>query len=107
MNHQQPKSRLARVTSHPTFHVLATLAAVLGIIWGWNAVLQSEIDLEQAKWNNARQTWVKCGKPFGHPCDCPKEGCLCGIVKGRSCPNCRPMREPTELEKARRKGLVK
>lgn len=92
MNHQQHKSKLGRVTSHPTFHVFVTLALVLAIIWGWNAVLQSELALEQAKWNNAKQNWVKCGKPFGKPCDCTKDNCKCGIFKGYSCQNCRPMK---------------
>ena len=84
--------KLAKLLDNRAFVSLASIGLVIVCLSVFALAMRWEKARSDAEWKVNHQTWVSCGKPFGQPCDCPKEGCLCGIVKGRSCPNCRPMK---------------
>lgn len=76
----------------PWFLNFAPLLLLLASLLMTDRVHKSMEAAASAEERLQRQVWCQCGKPWGEPCDCPTEGCLCGIVKGRSCGNCRPMK---------------
>lgn len=71
-----PQSRLT--------HLIILIVALGFVAHGFGYVIQMQNE------RDARD-WVKCGKPWGHPCNCPEGKCKCGLLPGYSCLNCRPM----------------
>lgn len=77
---------------NPTFLTICPLLLVLAILVMTHLVHKSKEAAANAEYYLKKQAWCMCGKPYGEPCNCPPEGCVCGIVEGKSCPNCRPMK---------------
>lgn len=66
--------------------LIAVLLLLIVLVYGYGFA---------CKWEHAVKSrdWVKCGKPWGEPCDCPKGLCRCGLNDFSTCKNCRPMGE--------------